>query len=301
MGAFAMGAGESRVMEGGASLLGASGGVKSSAAIESLGDEGSAEACKASQDGAKENERCAVPLRIGLLAIDRPAPEPGADSGAMVAIPAGSFMMGSPDGEGEGDEHPQHRVSVAGFSMDVTEVTVAAYAKCVSAGACGGAGTAGVSAFCNYGRSDKDNHPINCVNWDQATAYCAWAGKRLPTEEEWEYAARGTDGRTFPWGSSAPGGNLCWNRGTSKAGTCAVGTYAPGAFGLKDMAGNVWEWTSSRYSEDYSKDRTSSAHVLRGGDWFNGFGAFVRSAYRLRLAPPAGDVLGFRCARDAQP
>ncbi|HRG95556.1 MAG TPA: hypothetical protein PLR99_04845 [Polyangiaceae bacterium] len=108
VGAFAMGAGESRVMEGGASLLGASGGVKSSAAIESLGDEGSAEACKASQDGAKENERCAVPLRIGLLAIDRPAPEPGADSGAMVAIPAGSFMMGSPDGEGEGDEHPQH-------------------------------------------------------------------------------------------------------------------------------------------------------------------------------------------------
>jgi len=313
VGAFAMGAGESRVMEGGVSLLGASGGVKSSAAIESLGDEGDVDACKTSQKDHAENDGCAVPLRIGLIALERPGvvvqqPElprgvpslhdavTGTESTTMVSIPAGSYMMGSPDGDERADEHPQHRVIVLGFAMDVTEVTVEAYAKCVSAGGCSAADTE--SSFCNYGKSDKGNHPINCVDFHQATAYCAWAGKRLPTEEEWEYAARGTDGRSYPWGNGAPSGNLCWNRAVSKEGTCSVGSYATNVFGLKDMAGNVWEWTSSGYSDDYSKHRNSGSRVLRGGGWNTVLPSSVLSARRHRHALSVRfDYTGFRCAR----
>jgi len=307
VGAFAMGAGESRVMEGGASLLGAGGGVKSSAAFESLGDEGDVDACKTSQKDHAENDGCAVPLRIGLIALERPvaqaeparaAPTPASvETGAMLAIPAGSFIMGSPDSEGGANEHPQHRVSVVGFAMDVTEVTVAAYTKCVSARGC--TATYIDNAFCNYGKRDKGNHPINCVDFHQATAFCTWAGKRLPTEEEWEYAARGTDGRTYPWGNRAPGGNLCWNRLASNEGTCSVGSYAPGAFGLKDMAGNVWEWTSSGYSTDYVTSRASDTRVDRGGGWNDVYPSNIRSAYRFGFAlSTSGSNLGFRCARN---
>ena len=326
VGAFAMGAGESRVMEGGVSLLGAGGGLKSSAAVESLGDEGSAEACKVSQEAAKENERCSVPLRIGLIALEgraeaapapaavaraesprpvvapayvAPSPSPvgGAESGAMVSVPAGSFMMGS-DNE---DEKPVHRVSVAGFAMDVTEVTTSAYAACVRAGRCSAPDT---GAYCNYGHSDKNNHPINCVNWDQATAYCASVGKRLPTEEEWEYAARGTDGRKYPWGNEEPGTRACWNGEGNDLGkgkrqsTCSVGSYSAAVFGLKDMAGNVWEWTASGYSDDYNKSRANSARVFRGGSWSYVDASFLPSSSRFGSAPSRSDYdLGFRCAR----
>jgi formylglycine-generating enzyme required for sulfatase activity len=321
VGAFAMGAGESRVMEGGVSLLGAGGGLKSSAAVESLGDEGSAEACKVSQEAAKENERCSVPLRIGLIALEgraeappapaavaraesprpvvapayvAPSPSPvgGAESGAMVSVPAGSFMMGSNDGEA--CEKPVHRVSVVGFAMDVTEVTTAAYTACVRAGRCSAANT---GESCNYGHSDKNNHPINCVDWDQATAYCGSVGKRLPTEEEWEYAARGTDGRKYPWGNEEPGTRACWNEGWAGS-TCSVGSYASGVFGLKDMAGNVWEWTASGYSSDYSNSRASAARVVRGGRWYDTVASLLRSSGRSRNAPSDRyDIIGFRCAR----
>jgi len=223
-----------------------------------------------------------------------PAPAQGeVAAGSMVSIPAGSFMMGSNDGTW--DERPVHRVSVAGFSMDVTEVTTAAYTACVRAGRCSAAGT---DADCNYGHSDKNNHPINCVDWDQATAYCASVGKRLPTEEEWEYAARGTDGRTYSWGNEEPGTRACWNRRASKEGTCSVGSYSSGVFGLKDMTGNVWEWTSSGSSDDYGKSRTNAARVNRGGGWVNGVASLLRSSSRDGYAPSHRDYgLGFRCAR----
>jgi formylglycine-generating enzyme required for sulfatase activity len=188
---------------------------------------------------------------------------------------------------------------VDAFCMDRTEVTTAAYAACVKSGKCTKADTGG---SCNAGVAGRENHPINCVNWNQAKAYCEAQGQRLPTEEEWEYAATGGDGRTYPWGNDAPSDQLCWNAEGNDLGkgnrrsTCAVGSYPNGnsPFGLSDMSGNVWEWTSSAYN--------SSSRVFRGGCWYFDVPSRVRSAYR-RWVIPAGqfDNLGFRCAGSRLP
>ena len=131
---------------------------------------------------------------------------------AMVHVPAGTFTMGSADGVGDADEHPQHQVTLGGYCLDTTEVTVASYARCVTAGTCAAATESakdGVNSLCNGNRADRQTHPVNCVDWNEANAYCAWAKKRLPTEAEWEHAARGNDGRTYPWGNAAPSASRC--------------------------------------------------------------------------------------------
>ena len=225
-----------------------------------------------------------------------PTPSPsGACPNGMALIPAGTFWMGSPEGSGEADEHPQHLVSVGAFCMDRTEVTVNAFASCVSSGTCAPATSS--DDDCNANFSGRGNHPINCVDWNQADAYCTSRGGRLPTEEEWEYAARGTDGRIYPWGSDAPGNQLCWNRSN---GTCEVGAFPPGnsPFGLFDMAGNVWEWTSSPYRpySGGSVDRT--LRVFRGGGCGLNVPSGVRAANRDGNAVTGRSFnLGFRCVR----
>jgi formylglycine-generating enzyme required for sulfatase activity len=225
------------------------------------------------------------------------APQGDASVGTMASIPAGSFMMGSNDGKA--DEKPVHRVNVAAFWMDITEVTTAAYTACVRAGRCSAAGTA---EYCNFGRGDKSNHPINCVNWYEASAYCESLGKRLPTEEEWEYAARGTDGRKYSWGNEEPGTRACWKRVSDKVGTCAVGSYPSGVFGLKDMNGNLWEWTASGYSDDYGKSRTTATRVARGGSRDFADASTLRSSDRGRGEPSKRALnVGFRCARSMPP
>ncbi len=221
-------------------------------------------------------------------------------SNGMCAIPAGTFQMGSTNGES--DEEPVHAVTLAAFELDEFEVTVSQYAACVTAGGCTAAGGGSVSSYCNAGVSGRDNHPINCVDWHQATAYCGWAGKRLPTEEEWEYAARGTDGREYPWGNAAPGNQLCWKGGgTNRLGTCPVGSYPSGKspFGVQDMSGNAWEWVSSLYASDYSLQPTGTTYRgLRGGGWVNNAASSVRSANRNNDASSyQSSSLGFRCAR----
>lgn len=236
-----------------------------------------------------------IPQPTPIPAAITPAPAVSAAAGGMVAIPAGTFQMGSNDGDA--DEKPVHAVRVAAFQIDRTPVTVAAYKACVNAGVCSAPDT---DEYCNSGKSNKANHPINCVDWTQASSYCGWVNKRLPTEEEWEYAARGTDGRTYPWGNDDIGAKACWNRWNSKLGTCAVGTFPRGAspFGVLDMAGNVWEWTSSGYSDDYSKNRANAARVFRGGSWHYGLPSSLRAALRSRGTPSYRDgFLGFRCAR----
>jgi len=193
-------------------------------------------------------------------------------------------------------------VTVQPFSLDATEVTVDAYAACVQSGQCtadhlGETTMNGIAFFasplCNYGVSGRGNHPVNCVDWGQAATYCHAQGKRLPTQEEWEWAARGgAEGRTYPWGNAAPDFQPCWSGITKRASTCPVGSNssgdAPG--GIHDLAGNVWEWTSSNMGPDN--------RVIRGGAWTNTDAQGLTVANTNGAHPPwHTEALGMRCAR----
>jgi formylglycine-generating enzyme required for sulfatase activity len=217
----------------------------------------------------------------------------------MAEIPGGSFMMGS--NEGEANELPAHGSRVGPLCLDLTEVTVAAYAACPSCR------RPDVGSLCNAPGQGKDDHPQNCVSWDDAVAYCAAAGKHLPTEAEWEFAARG--GRRafrWPWGTRSPTEeSACWNRWEpDDRGTCAVGSFPEGAFGLKDMAGNVWEWVADWYGPFEpvpggapQKPGKGAGRVLRGGGWSSASPANLRGTSRAGTWPTnRDDYLGFRCA-----
>jgi sulfatase modifying factor 1 len=211
----------------------------------------------------------------------------------MMAVPGGEFWMGSAPGKYAPDESPRFRTKVADFCMDATEVTVSSYRRCVAAGAC----PAAFARYkrCNYGRSDREDHPINCVDWHQASAFCAWRQARLPTEVEWEYAARGGSAlRRYPWGSEGVDGHACWKQ---SAGTCATARFAPGAFGLYDMSGNVWEWVSDGYGPYPWPAPGAPDKVYRGGSWSRRFEKWMHTRLRNRWPPQRwGSHLGFRCA-----
>jgi len=259
-----------------------------------------------------------------------PVPPPRSAPGCapnQVAIPGGTFWMGSEDGYSP--EKPVHRVTLSPYCIDKTEVTVAAYRACVRSGACRPASAtieskflpadtntrALASTLCTWGKAGLDQHPLNCVDWNQAKAYCEGIGARLPTEAEWEFAARGTDGRKYPWGNEPPAAQLCWNGEGSDLGkgrrmqTCSVGRYPAGAspFGVLDMAGSVWEWTEDSfgpYSPEAQRDphgsRPEAPRVCRGGSWDLDDPSMASASGRLRFDP--GDRhynLGFRCARGA--
>lgn len=225
-----------------------------------------------------------------------PASAPVAKVNPMVLIPGGSFRMGSTDGQK--DERPIRTVRVAPFEMDVTEVTLGAYVACINAGSCT---YPDEDSFCNWGKKGHTIHPMNCLDWDQAKAYCESVGKRLPTEEEWEYAARGSDGRIYGWGKGDPPEGLCFNR--PKKGTCpAESVPIDSPFGLRGMAGNVWEWTASGYNEDYSKKRMDDRKVYRGASFLETDREDLRATLRnMRAASTRFDYLGFRCARTPKP
>ena len=196
-----------------------------------------------------------------------------------VTIPGGTFMMGQ-----DGVATPVHQVTLSAYRIQKYEVTAGDYSDCVTAGECTVANTGG---SCTYQAAGKEDHPINCVDWHQARAYCQWLGGELPTEAQWEYAARGNDGRTYPWGNEAPNSTRLNYEG--KIGhTTAVGTYPTGIspFGLFDMAGNIWEWTLDWYSSypsvaqlDPTGPGSGSVRVLRGGSWGGGAGS-LRAANR---------------------
>jgi len=215
-------------------------------------------------------------------------------------VPAGSFMMGSEDGKAP--EKPAHRVQLDGFWLGKYEVTNAQY-----------------RAFCEAtGRElppdidDGDDHPVICVGWGDATAYCEHYGLSLPTEAQWEYAAAGPESRTYPWGSDWDPQRLCWfeNRGPGGQ-SFLVGSFPAGASwcGALDMAGNVWEWCADWYGADYyakapeqnppgPSESEYGARVLRGGSWGDLSGYCFRCAHRRNHNPGYryGHV-GFRCAR----
>jgi formylglycine-generating enzyme required for sulfatase activity len=248
--------------------------------------------------------------------------------GDMVDISGGSFAMGSDAVDANQNEKPVHEVTVASFRLDRTEVTVKAYGACLRAGKCsepeGYRDKRGdYHIFCNWHHpEDRLNHPINCVDFQQAAAFCAWAGKRLPTEEEWEYAARGGgEDRKFPWGNQAPDqtrlnacGNVCVKNLIAKRfpggtplyettdgwpETSPVRTFPAGAskHGVMDLAGNVWEWTSSMFA-NYDGSGAEPKRVLRGGSWGGGDARTERTTNRFRLDPTSrAQFLGFRCAK----
>jgi serine/threonine-protein kinase len=239
-----------------------------------------------------------------------------ADGMIMIYIPAGEFLMGSLDSDPDADdaEKPQHTVTLDAYWIDRTEVTNAQYALCVKAGKCPSPWTSTSKTRSSYyGDVQFDGYPVAYLSWDAAAAYCTWAGRRLPTEAEWEKAARGTDGRLYPWGNQDPACQLV-NYNRCVGDTSAAGSYPAGAspYGALDMAGNVWEWVQDLYSGSYyprspasnplgpaSSDSPTPYHVLRGGFW--GFGSkYVRAAFRFRgmhLYDINDGYYGFRCAR----
>ncbi len=256
---------------------------------------------------------------LGFLKAGR---EPTAGPEGMVEVPAGAFFMGCNervDQECYNSEKPGRELELPTFYIDRTEVTVEQYAACVRAGACSASGLdmplydgnerPRFASYCNWGRSGRGSHPINCLDWSQARTYCAWAKKRLPTEAEWEKAARGPDGRKYPWGNEGYGRTVVANiadeslkRELSDAtiaeeyddgfvGTAPVGQFPAGAspYGALDMVGNVWEWVEDWY--DAGKTRS-----VRGGSWF-GEPRLARASTRDGLGPSDRfGYFGLRCA-----
>jgi sulfatase modifying factor 1 len=191
-------------------------------------------------------------------------------------------------------EERGNTATVQAFCLDKTEVTSGAYTQCVQSKMCEERGLrCGLRA--TYGHPEKADHPINCVDWKQAVTYCQSLGKRLPTEEEWEWAARGQEGaREYPWGDGDPRSIVCWSGATDRRGTCKVGAFVASdtAAGIHDLAGNVWEWTSSSYSSK------GTAKVNRGGGWISNRAADLRASNRYSDEPTnRTDYDGFRCAR----
>ena len=220
---------------------------------------------------------------------------------AWVSVPSGTFQMGSDTNEE--NEAPVHTVSLAAFELSATEVTVSQYRACVAAGACASADSCEWGTP-NFSTPDREDHPINCVTWDDASTFAGWAGGRLPTEAEWEYAARG--GESFTYSGSETVTDVGWIRANSERRTRSVGGKDANGYGLFDMTGNVLEWVSDWYSSDYyshspssnPENTTASAYrVLRSGSHDNDE-SFGRVAYRTGDTPDSRYItIGFRIAR----
>ncbi len=226
--------------------------------------------------------------------------EAGAEFG-VVPIPKEDEMVAL-EGGAYTSSLTRQPVAVAGFFLDAIEVTVASYERCVNAGACSAEGLAippggALSGLCNWGVRGKGDHPINCVTWEQASAYCRHKSKRLPSEEEWEWAARGRGrGSVYPWGNELPvSARVCWQPLSKLTGTCRVASFPYGASRERvfDLAGNVWEWTSTAREVDGHTER-----VLRGGSFEDMNPRRVQASSRYSHKPERVDpTVGFRCAR----
>ena len=272
---------------------------------------------------AKQAQRVVVVVR--LQAVPRaptPVIEPaqGSCPEGMMHVPSVTFQKG--ELAGAGDERRGETVTLSGYCIDTTEVTVKSYAACVAAKGCPATPRVVTSGgleeskrqswFCN--QEDRPGHPVNCVKWEEAAAYCKWAGKRLPTKAEWVYAAQGQDGRTYPWGNDPPSArrlNACGAECVAMAKRVLQESYSPlykasdgwettapagsfsgdtSPFGVLDMAGNVREWTDT-------KDELNS--MVCGGSWRDTSNTDVKAGrYDWHGARFRFNFIGFRCARD---
>jgi iron(II)-dependent oxidoreductase len=217
-----------------------------------------------------------------------------------VRIPGGEFQMGSLEKEGEPSERPRHAVRVNGFLMDKTEVTWGQYKRFLSAS------NRSPEKVPVWGMPEA--LPASSVTWPEAGAFCSWAGGRLPTEAEWERAARGDDLRQYPWGNTFEP----WRCNTRDGGPHAptpAGAYPDcvSPYGVLDLAGSVQEWVSDWFNDKYyatspaenpTGPETGTSRVTRGGTWMSA-SVLVRTAYRLPIEPRfPGPMIGFRCVQD---
>lgn len=261
------------------------------------------------QERIKQEAQARAEAERGEIAPPKPE-----DLAPMVLIPAGEFIMGSTPREGPSDEQPQRRIYLDAYHIDKYETTVGRYAKYLLAS------REKPPLHWELVKANGDGEfPVIGVDWDQANNYCQWAGKRLPTEAEWEKAARGTDGRKHPWGNEGPtpllanlgrGGTFAYAKSLEK-----VGSFEPGKspYGIYEMVGNVWEWVADWYDRRAYKDMAErnpkgpdkssekgAQRVIRGGSWER-VPLVVRVAARHRAAPSTQNAyIGFRCAKDAR-
>ncbi len=245
-------------------------------------------------------------LIVGCGEEESPTDNDGPPEG-MVLIPAGEFQMGDHFNEGNDRELPVHTVYLDAFYIDIYEVTNAQYQKFMDATG------HGAPNYWNDSRFNGPDLPVVGVSWHDAVAYAEWAGERLPTEAEWEKAARsGLVGKRYPWGDEAPGAGGVYranydpgnDAADGYAYTAPVGSFPANGYGLYDMAGNVWEWCADWYDGSYYANSppnnplgpdSGSYRVLRGGSWHN-HPDHLRVATRSRIHPAdANDDVGFRC------
>lgn len=244
----------------------------------------------------------ALILGLGISVLAQESAKPKAirwfkDNSIMILIPAGEFQMGS---DRDASEKPRHKVYLPDYYIDKFEVTNQQYLKF-----CKDTGHSLPSLLISgVIPSGKENHPVVGIGWNDADAYCKWAGKRLPTEAEWEKAARGTDGRTYPWGN-AWDQNLCNNRTSPYEDTVPVGSYPKGAspYGVMDMAGNAWEWVDDWYKSypgsPVAFDETGKLKVTRGGAYFYSIFLLLTTARHPLPPDDRSEYNGFRCAISA--
>jgi formylglycine-generating enzyme required for sulfatase activity len=264
--------------------------------------------------GCKQGDEAGTPRRGPLPSLAAPSGAPLASTPAAVAalpqavaaavlvpscragqqlIPGGKIWIGSePKEQFSDDESPRFLTELAPYCLDETEVTVGAYRACVEKGAC--TKPLDKQFHCNFRYADREQHPVNCVSWTQAKQFCEATGERLPSEAEWEYAARGGDKYfEYSWGNEAPDGRTCWKQPHS----CAVKSYPAGAFGLFDMTGNVWEWVNDYYGPYPWPPASGFSRVYRGGGWSRRFEKWLHTRLRNREAERfSGSHLGLRCA-----
>ena len=246
-------------------------------------------------------------------------PAGAAPPSGMASVPADCFQMGDPSNVGLDNERPAHPVCLSAFQMDIKEVANSEYFRCVDTGPCKRPGDTGSASDRSpyYGKTTYANYPVIFISWSQAKTYCEWLEKRLPTEAEWEFAARGgLPGKKYPWGDEDPvctsgafngaQDGSCFAPGETAHDTAPMGYFAPNGFGLYDLAGNVSEWVNDWYDAGYYSSSPvlnptgpgyATYRVLRGGSFYSNMNDLRVSRRDFDTPATQNSTYGFRCVK----